>query len=287
MDLRTLKYFVFVYEQQSFSAAAKLCFVAQPSISSAVAQLEQSLNTQFFIRYARGVKPSKAGERLYPLAKQLLGQADAIKTLFTDQSIKQPFYLGVTKGLGVERMSALLKDFTASQNLMELTLVSQNQTADARIIIKEELDEKEHFISLWQEDYKLALPYNHVLSLKENITLSDLDGLPFIHRNPCTAWNSLNDTLTLAGFSVDIRAKIQTIDYALGLVHAGLGCALVPAHPEVLNKSEIVFREIEGLKLMREIVFAYQQSSPVIEKLKSLVINHRQNIGELPKNSRL
>jgi len=276
VDLRSLKYFVSVFEQQSFSSAAKLCFVAQPSISSAVAQLEQNLNTQLFIRNARGVKPSKAGERLYPLAKQLLGQADAIKTLFTDQSIKQPFYLGVTKGLGVERMSALLKDFTASQNLMELTLVSQSQTADARIIIKEELDEKENFISLWQEDYKLALPYNHVLSLKDNITLSDLDGLPFIHRNPCTAWNSLNDTLTLAGFSVDIRAKIQTIDYALGLVHAGLGCALVPAHPEVLNKSEIVFREIEGLKLMREIVFAYQQSSPVIEKLKSLVINHRQ-----------
>ena len=276
MDLRSLKYFVSVFEQQSFSAAAKLCFVAQPSISSAVAQLEQSLNSQLFIRYARGVKPSKAGERLYPLAKQMLGQADAIKTLFTDQSIKQPFFLGVTKGLGVGRMSALLKDFTTSQDLMELTLVSPNQTCDARIIIKEELDEKEHFISLWQEDYKLALPYNHVLSLKDNITLADLDGLPFVHRNPCTAWNSLSDTLTLAGFTVDIRAKIQTIDYALGLVHAGLGCALVPAHPEVLSKSDIVFREIDGLQLMREIVFAYQQSSAVIEKLKTLVINHRQ-----------
>mgnify|MGYP000521859499 FL=1 len=279
MDLRSLKYFVAVYEQQSFSAAAKLCFIAQPSISSAVAQLEDSLHTQLFIRYARGVKPSNTGERLYPLAKQLLGQADAIKTIFTDKNVKQPFFLGVTKGLGVERMSALLKDFTASQDLMELTLVSQNQTCDARIIIKEELDEKEHFISLWKEDYKLALPYNHVLSLKENITLSDLDGLPFIHRNPCTAWNNLNDTLTLAGFSVDIRAKIQTIDYALGLVHAGLGCALVPAHPEVLNKSEIVFREIEGLQLMREIVFAYQQSSTVIETLKGQVMIHRQQLG--------
>lgn len=174
MDLRSLKYFVFVYEQKSFSAAAKLCFVAQPSISSSVAQLEQSLNTQLFIRCSRGVKPSKTGERLYPLAKQLLGQADAIKTLFTDKSIKQPFYLGVTKGLGVERMSALLKDVTTSQNLMELTLVSHNQTCDARIIIKEELDEKEHFISLWQEDYKLALPYNHALSLKKTLPYQTL-----------------------------------------------------------------------------------------------------------------
>ncbi len=47
-------------------------------------------------------------------------------------------------------------------------------------------------------------------------------------------------------------------------------------HGEVLSKSDIVFREIDGLQLMREIVFAYQQSSPMIEKLKTLVINHRQ-----------
>jgi DNA-binding transcriptional LysR family regulator len=223
-----------------------------------------------------GVTPTITGERLFPLAQQLLGQADAIAKLFTDHSLKQAFILGVTKGLGVERMSALLKDFTASQELMELTLVSHSHTCDARIIMKEEIDESEQFISIWKEDYLLALPYNHVLSLKESITLADLDELPFIQRTPCVAWSNLNDTLTLAGFSVDIRAKIQTIDYALGLVQAGLGCALVPAHSEILNKTEVVYRPIEGLRLMREIVFAFQQSTAVIEQLQQIVIKHRR-----------
>ena len=276
MDIRSLKYFIAVYQEQSFSGAAKKCFVAQPSISTAIAHLEETLTTSLFIRHARGVKPTSTGDRLFPLAKQLIGQADAIQNLFKDKSLKQPFYLGVTKGLGVARMSALLKDFTASQELMELTLVSPNQTCDARIIIKEELHENEQFILLWQEDYLLALPYNHVLSLQDSIRLADFDELPFIQRIPCTAWSSLNDTLTLAGFSVDIRAKIQTIDYALGLVQAGLGCALVPAHSEVLSKSEVVYRPIEGLRLMREIVFAFQQSTGVTEQLKQLVIKHRQ-----------
>ena len=276
MDLRSLKYFVSVYQQRSFSAAAKVCFVAQPSMSFAIAQLEESLQTTLFNRHARGVTPTITGERLFPLAQQLLGQADAIAKLFTDHSLKQAFILGVTKGLGVERMSALLKDFTASQELMELTLVSHSHTCDARIIMKEEIDESEQFISIWKEDYLLALPYNHVLSLKESITLADLDELPFIQRTPCVAWSNLNDTLTLAGFSVDIRAKIQTIDYALGLVQAGLGCALVPAHSEILSKTEVVYRPIEGLRLMREIVFAFQQSTAVIEQLQQIVIKHRR-----------
>ncbi len=82
MDLKSLHYFASVYEKRSISAAAKTCFVAQPSISAAIHLLEQSLKTSLFIRHARGVSPTDTGERLYPLAKQLLGQADAIKKIF-------------------------------------------------------------------------------------------------------------------------------------------------------------------------------------------------------------
>lgn len=276
MDLKSLHYFVFVYEKRSISAAAKACFVAQPSISAAIHLLEQSLKTLLFIRHARGVTPTGTGERLYPLAKQMLGQADAIKNLFIEQSIEKSFYLGVTRGLGVERMSALLKDFTSAQEYMQLTLVPHNETCDARIIIKEELNDVENYLPLWQEEYLLALPYNHVLALKDSIAMKDLDGLPFIKRSPCNAWDSLNDTLTLAGITLDIRAKIQTIDYALGLVHAGLGCALVPASPEILNKFEIVFLPIDGIRLVREVVLAYQNTSDIIDTLKQLIIKHKQ-----------
>jgi hypothetical protein len=62
----------------------------------------------------------------------------------------------------------------------------------------------------------------------------------------------------------------------LGLVQAGLGCALVPAYSEILSKPEVVYRPIEGLRLMREIVFAFQQSTGVIEQLQQIVIKHRR-----------
>ncbi|MCO4798613.1 MAG: LysR family transcriptional regulator [Colwelliaceae bacterium] len=267
MDLKHLKYFVAVYEQQSFSAAAKRCFIAQPSISAAVAQLEQEFHQSLFSRHARGVTPTEHGEKLYPLAKQLLGQADAIKTTFSTNEIKQGFRLGVTKGLGVKRMSALLKDFTSAEPSMKLTLVPQHENCDARIIIKEELKDEEKYLSIWQEDYLLVLPINHPLSLKDQIQLSDLDNLAFIQRSPCNAWQMLNDTLTLSGIQLDIRAKIQTIDYALGLVRAGLGCALVPAYSEIIENSDLSFKAINELQLTREIVLAYQDSSPLLPTL--------------------
>jgi DNA-binding transcriptional LysR family regulator len=274
MDLKSLYYFTSVYELKSFSAAAKSCFIAQPSISSAIAQLEQQLNVKLFKRHARGVTPTEHGDKLFPLAKQLLGQAGAIKTIFAEKANKQAFNLGVTRGLGVERMSLLLKDFTAAQPFVELTLVSHLENIDARIILKDELKDGELYIDMWQEDYLLALPYDHIFALNDAVTLKQLDGLPFIQRTPCSAWNNLQDTLALTGISLDIRAKITTIDYAIGLVHAGIGCAFLPAHAEIINQSDVVFRPIDGLQLTREIVLAYSQSSEIVETLKRLAIKH-------------
>ncbi|MFD2165051.1 LysR family transcriptional regulator [Thalassotalea euphylliae] len=271
MDLRALKYFMAVYEQQSFSGAARVCFVAQPSISAAVAQLESELAAQLFQRHARGVHPTADGEKLYPLAKRLLGQANAVKASFQEQTIKPEYKLGVTKGLGVERMSSLLKEFTSSVSDMALTLVPPSEACDARIIINEELNIGEQSTPLWQENYLLAIPYNHPLSLKSSISLSDFKGLAMIKRFPCQAWQQLEEVLALSGISLDIRAQIQTIDYALGLVSADLGCAILPAYEEVLVHSDIVFRPIDELQLFRRVVLAYNVESEITSVLKTLV----------------
>lgn len=273
MDLKHLSYFISVYEQQSFSAAAKHCFIAQPSISNAIALLEEELSQKLFIRHARGITPTQQGEKLYPLAKQLLGQAEAIKTTFNTHQKKQTFKLGVTKGLGVKRMSNLLKEFTAAEPSMELTLVPQDEKCDARIITKEELANHENYLSIWQENYLLALPLNHSLSLQKEIKLSDLDGLGFIQRSPCIAWKELTKTLSNVNIELDIRAKVQTIDYALGLVRAAVGCALVPAFPEVIENKDLNFSSINELQLNREIILAYHTESPLIDTLKQTIIN--------------
>ncbi|MBA6349592.1 MULTISPECIES: LysR family transcriptional regulator [unclassified Colwellia] len=274
MDLKSLNYFITVYELKSFSAAAKACFIAQPSISAAIAQLEQQLKVKLFIRHARGVTPSEQGKKLFPLAKQLLGQAGAIKNVFSEKTHKQPFNLGVTRGLGVERMSLLLKEFTSANPSVELTLVPHTENVDARIILKDELQENEQYIDMWHEDYLLAVPYDHIFALEDTVTIQQLDGLPFIQRMPCSAWDHLQDTLAIAGISLDVRAKITTIDYALGLVHAGLGCAFLPAHSEIIKRSDVVFRPIVGLQLTREIVLAYTTSSKAINNLKRLAHKH-------------
>lgn len=271
MDLRALSYFVAVYENGSLSAASKAKYIAQPSISASIKQLESSLSRELFKRHARGVIPTDAGEQLYPLAKQLLGQASAIGELFNDKSSKLPFKLGLVKSLGVERMSSLLKQFTSAIDALELTLVAPEDKCDARIISKDLLLTQESFIPMWQEEYQLVMPVNHSLRLQKQLTLNDFAGMPFIQRTPCEGWNLFSKKLQEANIQVDIRARIQTIEYAMGLVRAGLGCAFIPVSKDSAEQRDIVFRSLPGVSLKREIGLAYPQSSATIETLINIV----------------
>ena len=72
MDMRELRYFIAVFEECNLTAAAKRSFVSQPSISVAIADLEQELGTTLFIRHKKGVTPTASADDLYPLARRLV-----------------------------------------------------------------------------------------------------------------------------------------------------------------------------------------------------------------------
>lgn len=77
MDLiNTMRSYVRVHETRSFSAAAKDLRVSQPSVSKAVAQLEQELGVQLFLRSTRGLAPTDAGQKFYEHAIRTLEEAD-------------------------------------------------------------------------------------------------------------------------------------------------------------------------------------------------------------------
>ena len=65
MKLRQLEYFCAVAEAESISAAARELHVAQPPISRQIAQLEEELGVQLFLRGSKGMALTDAGQSLY------------------------------------------------------------------------------------------------------------------------------------------------------------------------------------------------------------------------------
>ncbi|AOY47788.1 LysR family regulatory protein CidR [Vibrio cholerae] len=74
MDIRALRYFVELVNQQSFTKASERLFVTQPTISKMIRNLEQELEQPLLHREGRRFWLTEAGEIVYQRAQQILTQ---------------------------------------------------------------------------------------------------------------------------------------------------------------------------------------------------------------------
>jgi DNA-binding transcriptional LysR family regulator len=74
MELRHLRYFVGVGEEQHFRRAAERLRIAQPALSHQIQDLEKEIGFRLVDRLPRGVKLSSAGKLFLEDARRILGE---------------------------------------------------------------------------------------------------------------------------------------------------------------------------------------------------------------------
>jgi len=79
MTLQQLQYFLAAVRHGSFSAAADVLHLAQPSLSEQVRRLEAELGVALFQRAGRGLVLTSAGEALRPNAEAVVAAVDAAR----------------------------------------------------------------------------------------------------------------------------------------------------------------------------------------------------------------
>lgn len=82
MTLVQLKYVTVIADMGSINEAAKALFMAQPSLSAAVRELEKELGIELFRRGSRGVSLTPEGEEFLGYARQVIDQYDLIESRF-------------------------------------------------------------------------------------------------------------------------------------------------------------------------------------------------------------
>lgn len=251
MELRELGYFLAVYEERSVSAAARRSFVSQPSVSEALAHLEEELATTLFVRHRKGATPTAAGEQLYPIAQRLVREARALPGLFQPTSRRRRVALGLMRSLDIARVRTLLTALTRD-DAIDLQLVDADQPCDLRLVSRTLRGEREAFVSLWQERYVVALPRTHALAARRSLRASDLAGTRLVARCHCEHAARFAGP----GQRFDIVAIAPTEEWALALVGAGVGLAIIPEGVATRDPA-IVLRPLRDVQARREVGLAY------------------------------
>ncbi|WP_158598091.1 LysR family transcriptional regulator [Noviherbaspirillum saxi] len=226
-DLRALKYFVAAYEERSITGAAKRSYIAQPSISAAIQNLESSLGTQLFERAKNGLTPTADGEKLYPRAKALLAESLAILHGFREPPQRE-MRVRIQDDLPVHRAGPLIAMLYEHLPTMKLKLTQEGEAFDLKLVSESCRLDTEWMQLLWEEDYVVIVPDTHPLRFKTHFELTDLNDAPLIERPYCVLHQMFTQLLIQKNIRPDIRASATREEAVLGLVELGVGISVVP-----------------------------------------------------------
>ena len=124
MDLRQLEQFVAVYEEGSFSKAARRENCTQPGLSVQIRHLEEEFGVALFTRSRRGVEPTVAGKRLYARSLSILNSVaetgHALRNLSSD--VTGAITIGTVPSVSRSALPAALSRFVDAHPNVELTL---------------------------------------------------------------------------------------------------------------------------------------------------------------------
>ena len=112
MNLTQLKYFQAVCVYQTVSAAAAYLHISQPTLSSAIKELESEFGLTLFRRQHSGMVLTEAGELLRNMSKELLVRADQIEKVMHGLGTEnKKLRLGVPPMIGYLLMPSIYSGF--------------------------------------------------------------------------------------------------------------------------------------------------------------------------------
>ena len=82
MELRVLNYFLAIAREESFTKAAQQLHITQPTLSRQIAQLEEELGVDLFVRSNHNIILTEDGMILKRRAQEILSLADKTKRDF-------------------------------------------------------------------------------------------------------------------------------------------------------------------------------------------------------------
>ncbi len=124
MELRQISYFMWVYEEGSFSRAATRTDVAQPALSMQIKRLEEELGVQLFERSPKGVKPTDAAKRLYRrcsvIMQQVVGVEEDLRPVEPEARLRGTIRVGLAGMFSRGLLKRVLLPFMEKHPLVEI-----------------------------------------------------------------------------------------------------------------------------------------------------------------------
>ena len=277
MNLRDLKYLVAVAEHRHFGRAAEACFVSQPTLSTQLKKLEETLGVTLIERSNRQVMLAAEGEKIVEQAQRILAEVNILTAM--SEQIREPMggelRLGVIPTIAPYLLPKILgpigKDYpklrinlTEGQTAQILRMLKQGDLDAVILALPVNEDNVEEF-ELYDEPFLLTVSSNHS---KATQTVADAEALEgenvlLLEDGHCLRDQALSICQTNGGVESSGYSAVS-LETLRGLVSAGLGVTLMPAlavPSPMESPSNIRYIPLSDRTLSRKVGLCWRKSS--------------------------
>lgn len=292
MNLYHLRYFVTLAHLEHYTRAAEELGITQPSLSHAIAVLEEELGIHLFEHEGRNVVLSKYGRQFLNHVESALATLDEgvaqMKKLSQGQG---RIDLGFLRGLGAELVPELITAFQATGEGREVEFhLSTGATGEllgllekgACDLVLASCDATARHVSFYPvrpQPFRLVVPEEHPLSRLESVRLEDTLEYHHIRFDQSAAVRAEIDALYAALPRMpQIAYEVQEAQDIAGLVANGFGVAVLP-EAYFLKSLRVKVLPLEQQEVQRYIYLAVSQRhtlSPAAEAFRRFVLKTAQ-----------
>jgi DNA-binding transcriptional LysR family regulator len=285
MELRHLRYFVAVGEDEHYGRAAQRLRVAQPALSRQIQDLEREIGVQLFDRLPRGVRLSAAGRAFLEDCRRILREVNeaAVRAGRVASGLTGTLRVGFTESAswhGVVPDS--LREFRRRHPEVELQLSPLITLDQLDAVRSGRLDAGFVFhvprtdpgldqVQVASHELVLAAPERHPVSRSKRLRLRDLTEADFVwfpRRQHPANYDRLMQACSRGGLTP--RIVQEAVDQAtmLSLVACGLGVAFVTDSTRWRCPKDVVLRTVIDLRLpiAVSLIWRKDNASPLLAR---------------------
>ena len=240
MNYNVLRYFSVLAQVEHYTVAAARLGISQPSLSSAIHNLENALGgVKLFEKVGRNIRLTDEGRFYQEKVDAALQELHSASMILRDSKISAPVVIrmgyvsGTLDGPVAERIAAYTRQNrrirfhlteSSAENLMDM--VRQEQL-DMAIVDSTDRDRSLHFRKLTQRGFYAALPEDHPLADRQELDPSEILREPQVVFN-YNVRNSFQEWTTGMPADESVICTVDTAQSAMDLVAAGVGIAFIP-----------------------------------------------------------
>jgi len=240
MNYNVLRYFSVLAQVEHYTVAAARLGISQPTLSSAIHNLENELGgVKLFEKTGRNVRLTAEGRFYQEKVDASLQELHNASRMLRDSKISAPvvirmgFVSGTLDGLVAKKIAEYSQKNkrirfhlteSSAENLMDMV---RQETLDMAIVDSTDRDRSLHFRKLNHRDFYVAFPRNHPLADCPAVEPKDVVHEPQIVFN-YNVGKSFKEWATGSPTDESVLCTVDTAQSALDLAAAGVGIAFIP-----------------------------------------------------------